>query len=66
VILDNQCQISEGTLIGADLDGDRQAYHVTENGVVVVNRKQLGQGERYMPGVLQRGPCEPEGPKKGR
>lgn len=63
VILDNQCQIPEGTVIGTDADRDRQAYHVTENGVVVVNRKMLGQGERYMPGIIPANPCQPHGPK---
>jgi glucose-1-phosphate adenylyltransferase len=63
VVLDNRCEIPEGTVIGANPDSDRQAYHVTENGVVVVNRKLLGQGERYMPGVLPQVPCQPDGPK---
>jgi glucose-1-phosphate adenylyltransferase len=63
VILDNRCQIPEGTVIGANPEADRQAYHVTENGVVVVNRKLLGQGEHYMPGALPAGPCQPDDPK---
>ena len=56
VILDNRCQIPEGTVIGANPDSDRLAYHITEDGVVVVNRKRLGQGNRYMPGVLPQVP----------
>ncbi|MDP6705055.1 MAG: glucose-1-phosphate adenylyltransferase [Alphaproteobacteria bacterium] len=63
VILDNRCQIPAGTVIGADAVSDRQAYHVTENGVVVVNRKLLGLGERYMPGVLPQAACQPDEPK---
>jgi glucose-1-phosphate adenylyltransferase len=62
-ILDNRCRIPEGTVIGENPDSDRQAYHVSENGVVVVNRKLLGQGEHYMPGVLPPRPCQPQSPE---
>jgi glucose-1-phosphate adenylyltransferase len=60
VILDNRCQIPEGTVIGATPDSDQQAYHVTEDGVVVVNRKLLGQGDRYMPGIIPPAPGQPD------
>ena len=59
VILDNQCQVPDGTVIGEDLESDRQKYFVTEGGVVVVNRKALGQGDSYMPGVFAKNPCWP-------
>lgn len=57
VILDNQCQIPEGTVIGEDPARDAQRYHVTESGIVVVNRRQLGQGDNYIPGVMATNPC---------
>jgi glucose-1-phosphate adenylyltransferase len=63
VVLDNRCQVPEGTVIGANLETDRQAYHVTEGRVVVVNRKLLGQEDRYMPGILPLGPCQPDAAK---
>jgi glucose-1-phosphate adenylyltransferase len=62
VILDNRCQIPEGTVIGANPDSDRQAYYITEEGVIVVDRKRLGQGDSYIPGVLSSSPCQPDGP----
>ena len=51
VILDNQCQVPEGTEIGLNLEVDRQRFHVTEGGIVVVNRVMLGQGSHYMPAI---------------
>jgi glucose-1-phosphate adenylyltransferase len=60
VILDNRCQIPNGTVIGENQERDRKAYHVTEAGVVVVNREMLGLGERYVPGVQALPPCSPE------
>ena len=35
-ILDKNVKVPPGTLIGYDLDKDRQLYHVTETGIVVV------------------------------
>jgi glucose-1-phosphate adenylyltransferase len=53
VLLDNQCQVPDNMQIGVDHDADRKAgFHVTAGGVVVINRKLLGQGTSYMPGVL--------------
>lgn len=60
-ILDNRCTIPPGTVIGENLDVDRQRFHVTEGGVVVVNRKMLGQGVRYRPGLMP-GPNEYDNP----
>ena len=57
VILDNQCQIPEGSVIGEDARVDAQRYEITEGGVVVVNREMLGQGSQYMPGI----PIEADG-----
>lgn len=35
-ILDKNVRVKEGTTIGYDLESDRQLYHVTESGIVVV------------------------------
>jgi glucose-1-phosphate adenylyltransferase len=40
-ILDKNAVIAPGAHIGVDLDSDRQKYHVTDSGVVV-----LGKAER--------------------
>ena len=47
VILDNQCQVPEGTIIGEDVDMDMERFHVTAKGIVVLNRIMLGQGRGY-------------------
>ena len=51
-ILDNQCQIPAGTVIGESPDLDAKQYPSSEDGVIVVNRRLLGQGERYFPSVI--------------
>jgi len=51
VILDNYCSIPPNTVIGEDLKEDAKKYIVTENGVVVVNRRLLGQGDGYQPNI---------------
>ncbi len=48
VILDNGCVVPEGTVIGEDSRVDMQRFDVSERGVVVVNRKMLGQGTGYL------------------
>jgi len=53
VILDNQCQVPEGTIIGENPDEDGKRFHITDGGIVLVNREMLGQGNRYMPGVMK-------------
>jgi glucose-1-phosphate adenylyltransferase len=45
-IIDEGCVIPHGTVIGRDLDADRQHFHVTENGVVLVTRAMLGAMRR--------------------
>lgn len=35
-IIDKQVQIAPGTVIGYDLEADRQRYHVTDSGIVVI------------------------------
>jgi glucose-1-phosphate adenylyltransferase len=49
VLLDNGCILPEGTVIGEDREADESRFHVTEGGVVVVNREMLGQERRYQP-----------------
>jgi glucose-1-phosphate adenylyltransferase len=39
-ILDKNVTLSEETVIGYDLDADRQKYHVTESGIVVVEGRR--------------------------
>jgi len=56
VILDNQCQVPEGLVIGEDPALDAERYVITEDGIVVVNRRLLGQADRYIPGVVMQNP----------
>lgn len=54
VLLDNQCRVPKGTVIGENPDEDGERFHITDTGIVVVNREMLGQSNRYMPGVVQK------------
>jgi glucose-1-phosphate adenylyltransferase len=49
VILDNGCILPEGTVIGEDSRVDKQRFQISEHGIVVVNRKMLGQAAGYHP-----------------
>lgn len=49
VLLDNGCIVPPGSVIGYDHAHDDQRFHVTDKGVVVVNREMLGQERRYQP-----------------
>lgn len=49
VILDNGCIVPPGTIVGSDTKSDAEKYFVTEGGVVVINRRMLGQGISYNP-----------------
>ncbi len=42
-IIDKACVIPDNTVIGENLEEDRQRFHVTENGVVLVTPSMLGQ-----------------------
>ena len=39
-IIDRHVQLAEGTVIGYDLEADKQRYQVTESGVVIVVRQE--------------------------
>ena len=52
VFLDNSSIISRNSVIGEDREKDSTRFEVTEKGVVVVNRRMLGQGVQYIPGVV--------------
>ncbi len=55
VILDNGCVVPDGTVIGENSRIDRKRFHITERGVVVVNRKMLGQDSGYRPSFVLEG-----------
>jgi len=40
-IIDEDCQVPDGTVIGEDLAQDRKLYHVSEGGVTLVTREML-------------------------
>ncbi len=42
-IIDKACTIEDGTVIGEDLDLDRQRFHVTDTGIVLVTPEMLDQ-----------------------
>jgi glucose-1-phosphate adenylyltransferase len=42
-ILDKGCNIPEGTIIGENMDDDKQRFSVSPNGVVLVTPEMLGQ-----------------------
>ena len=43
-VIDKRCVVPDGLCIGVDLEADRQRFHVTERGVVLVTPEMLGQG----------------------
>ena len=42
-IIDRDCRIPEGTVIGEDRDADARRFRVTSNGIVLVTREMLGE-----------------------
>ncbi|MCV6638291.1 glucose-1-phosphate adenylyltransferase [Candidatus Albibeggiatoa sp. nov. NOAA] len=42
-VIDKGCQIPQNTVIGEDLEQDKQRYFVTDNGIVLVTPEMLGQ-----------------------
>ncbi len=53
VILDNQCLVPPGTIIGKAPDSDRERFEISDDGIVIVNRRMLGQGSHYLPGTMK-------------
>ncbi len=47
-VLDNGCEVPDGTIIGQDPAADAERFHVTDDGIVVVNRAMLGQPREYL------------------
>jgi glucose-1-phosphate adenylyltransferase len=43
-VIDKRCRIPEGMQIGVDGAADRQRFHVSPGGVVLVTAEMLGQG----------------------
>lgn len=52
VLVDNLSIITHDTVIGEDREKDEKRFDITDGGVVVVNRRMLGQGLQYIPGVV--------------
>ena len=52
VFIDNSSIVPRNTVIGEDAEKDADRFEVTEKGVVVVNRRMLGQGVQYIPGAV--------------
>ena len=47
-VLDKGCEIPEGMVIGENPDADRERFHVTPKGIVLVTPEMLGQDYRYV------------------
>jgi glucose-1-phosphate adenylyltransferase len=47
-VIDRGCEIPEGTVIGENLEEDRQRFHVSDGGVVLVTPEMLGQVIHYV------------------
>jgi glucose-1-phosphate adenylyltransferase len=46
-VIDSDCRIPEGTIIGADPEADSKNFHVTQEGIILVCPEMLGQKVRY-------------------
>jgi glucose-1-phosphate adenylyltransferase len=46
-VIDTDCHIPEGTIIGEDRQQDMQRFHVTPGGVVLVSPEMLGEQVKY-------------------
>jgi len=42
-IIDKECTIEDGSVIGEDIELDRKRFHVTDSGIVLVTPEMLGQ-----------------------
>ena len=54
VILDNRCDVPPGTTAGYDAASDSEKYDITNDKIVVINRRMLGQGLSYNPEAYPR------------
>ena len=48
VVVDKHCRIPPDTTIGYDAEADRQRFHVSENGIVLVTPEMLGQRVHFI------------------
>ena len=46
-IVDKDVRIPPGEIIGEDLEADRERFKVSEDGIVVVTREDLGQVDEF-------------------
>jgi glucose-1-phosphate adenylyltransferase len=53
-VIDKRCVLPDGLCIGVDAQADRQRFHVTERGVVLVTPAMLGQAH-----AVAHGPADP-------
>lgn len=47
-IIEEHCNVPQGTVIGEHPDNDARRYHVTGEGIVLVTREMLGQKTRHV------------------
>jgi glucose-1-phosphate adenylyltransferase len=47
-VIDKGCEIPDGTVIGENLEEDREKYYVSPNGVVLVTPEMLGQALHHV------------------
>lgn len=47
-VIDQGCQIPEGTVIGESRRADEERFHVTEQGIVLITPEMLGQDLHYV------------------
>ena len=47
VVIDRGCRIPAGTKIGVDAAADRERFHVSDKGIVLVTPEMLGQNVHH-------------------
>jgi glucose-1-phosphate adenylyltransferase len=48
VVVDEGCELPDGLVVGEDIQQDRERFHVTDNGIVLVTAEMLGQYDHYV------------------